>query len=71
MGKWEVSAEQLTELMGPGATTGDAHDMADLLSVRGYPTVLGANESVPFVSRPVPNPVWNECLVALMAVRAH
>ena len=56
--------------MGPGATTGDAQDLADLLSVKGYPTVVAPNESVPFVIAPVPYAVWDECLLALVALRA-
>jgi hypothetical protein len=68
--KWQISTEDLIGLMGPGATSDDARDLADLLSVRGYPTVLDPNQSVPFGVRPVPNAVWDKCLVALLAVRA-
>ena len=71
MGRWQISAEQLRGLMGPGASVDDARDMADLLTVKGYTTVVGPNDCVPFVSHPIPERAWDECLMALMAIRSH
>lgn len=68
---WQISAEQLTGLMGPGATASDARDMADLLSVNGYPTIVAPSDSSSWVRPPVPDAVWDSCLLALLAVRAR
>ena len=70
MAEWIVSATELAKLMGPGATDADAEDMADLLTWRGYVTRLSSNEPQP-VQMPVPEAVWDDCLMSLVAIRGH
>jgi hypothetical protein len=71
MAQWHVSAGNLARLMGPGASDRDAEDMADLLTFHGHSTRLDAGASLQMERTPVPDPVWEDCLVALLAVRAH
>jgi hypothetical protein len=71
MTDWHVSHEHLSTLMGPGATGADAEDMADLLTNRGYETTLTEWENTPLDWRPVPDEVWDECILALVAVHAR
>jgi len=71
MTQWHVSHEHLATLMGPGATGSDAEDMADLLTLHGYPTLLTEWEWTAPDWRPVPDDIWDECLLALVAVHAH
>jgi len=70
MDEWHISHEDLAKLMGPGATEADAEDMADLLTTCGYTTRLTSQGPVP-VSDPVPQAVWEDCLLALVAVHAR
>jgi hypothetical protein len=71
MEDWRVSAGHLARLMGPGASDRDAEDMADLLTFHGHSTRLDAGGSLQTERAPVPSPVWDACLVALLAVRAR
>jgi len=70
-GEWLVSHRHLATLMGPGATGADAEDMADLLTVKGFPTRLTALEWSAPEWCPVSTEVWDECLTALVAVHAR
>jgi len=67
--QWHVSARHLAKLMGPGATELDAQDMADLLSEKGYLTFIGTEHLPHRDVSPVPQTVWDDCLMTLAALR--
>ena len=71
MTHWLISHEHLATLMGTGATGADAEDMAELLTERGYPTRLSAHEWSPAGRRPIPEDVWDESLLALVALHTR
>jgi len=58
-------------VMGPGATGADAEDVADLLTVNGFPTRFTVLEWSASDWCPVSTEIWDECLLALVAVQTR
>ena len=71
MDEWHVSHERLATLMGAGATGADAEDMAQLLTMKGYRTRLIGWDASPAAWHPIPEGVWDESLLALMALHTR